>query len=188
MASSSKHRSRKRRNPEAKPRAVPSTRREEREAKLAAGARQAIADRRANGGRDDRRKPGTLGSLGKVGERPPSPFGGFPASEIAIFVGIVGIVVGFINGGGPALIVGVVAVALGVLEGTFREHVTGYRSHTWLLAAVPAVAVEGGLVIAFGQPNNHALILVPVIPVFLIAFWLLRRRFLGARQRRMARL
>lgn len=188
MASSSKHRSRKRRNPAAQPRAVPSTRREEREAKVAAGARQAIAERRAGTGRDDRRRPGALGSLGKVGERPESPFGGFPASEIAIFVGIVGIVVGFINGGGPALIVGVIAVALGVLEGTFREHITGYRSHTWLLAAVPAVAVEVLAVILVGQPKQHALVLVPVVPVFLVAFWLLRRRFRGARQRRLARL
>ncbi len=185
--SPSKRRSRKRRHPAAQPRAVPSTRREEREFRVAAGERRAVAERRAKVGRDDRRKPGTLGTLGTVGERPPGVFGGFPASEIAILAGLVGVAVGLFNGGGPALYVGIVAVALGVLELTAREHLSGFRSHTTLLAAVPAVLVEVVLVLVFGQPRRHALILIPVIPLFPVSFWLLRRQFVGARQRRTAR-
>jgi len=43
-------------------------------------------------------------------------------------------------------------------------------------------------VLAFGEPKQRALLLLAVVPVFAILFWLLRRRFLTARQRRVARL
>jgi hypothetical protein len=125
--------------------------------------------------------------LGREGERPESPFGGLPVSELAIFVGLIAFVFGFIQGGGPALIVGIVVCALGVIEITAREHFAGYRSHTALLAAIPAVAVEAGLVAVFGEPKQRALLLVVAVPVFGILFWLLRRKFLTARQARVAR-
>lgn len=126
--------------------------------------------------------------LGREGERPESPFAGLPVSELAIFAGLVAAVIGFINGGGPALVVGLIICALGVVEVTAREHFSGYRSHAALLAAIPAVTLEAGLVLAFGDPNQRGLLLVPVVPVFGILFWLLRGRFLIARQRRVARL
>ena len=44
--------------------------------------------------------------LGREGERPEGPFGGLPISELAILVGLIASVIGFIQGGGPALIVG----------------------------------------------------------------------------------
>ena len=75
--------------------------------------------------------------LGKYGERPPSLFGGVPVSEIAIFVGLVGVVVGALSGAPVALGVGVVVCVLGVVEVTAREHFSGYRSHATLLAAIP---------------------------------------------------
>lgn len=183
-SSSSSKKSRKRRNPESAPRAVASTRREERAARAAATARQAGAERRAAVGRDDRRKPGLFGSLGTVGERPQSPFGGLPISELLILVGLIGCVVGFTQKGGPALTVGVVAVALGVIELTLREHWTGFRSHTTLLAAVPAVAIELLFYKIYGNLRDHRWIAIPAIPVFAIAFVLLRKRFSVARQRR----
>lgn len=125
--------------------------------------------------------------LGKEGERPESPFGGLPISELAIFVGLVAAVIGFIQGGGPALVVGLIVCALGVIEITGREHFSGYRSHAALLAAIPAVALEVGIVLAFGQPKQRALLLLAVVPVFAGVFWLLRRKFLTARQARVAR-
>jgi hypothetical protein len=124
--------------------------------------------------------------LGAVGERPQSPFGGLPVSEVAIFAGGVGMVVGLIQGG-PSLIVGIVVCALGVLEVTAREHFSGYRSHTTLLAAIPAVGVEGALVTAIGSPRQRALLLLAVVPVYAGVFWLLRKRFQVARQARIAR-
>jgi hypothetical protein len=80
-----------------------------------------------------------------------------------------------------------VICALGVIEITAREHFSGYRSHTALLAAIPSVAVEVGLVLAFGEPTQRALLLLAVVPIFGILFWLLRRKFLAARQARVAR-
>ncbi len=125
--------------------------------------------------------------LGTEGERPPSPFGGFPVSEIAIFVGAIGAAVGVIQGGGVALVVGLIVCTLGVVEVTAREHFSGFRSHTSLLAAIPAVAAGIGVVVIFGQPRQRSTVLVAVVPVYGVVFWLLRKRFLSARQARIAR-
>ena len=124
-------------------------------------------------------------TLGTVGERPPGPFGGLPVSEIAIFAGLVGLIVGLIQGG-IVVVVGIAVCALGVLEITAREHFSGFRSHTMLLAAVPAVGIEIVLVETVA-PRQRAVLLVAVVPVFAACFWFLRRRFQVARQARLAR-
>ena len=123
--------------------------------------------------------------LGTEGERPPSPFGGLPISELAILAGGIGVAVGVLfQNGGPALIIGIVVCGLGVLEVTAREHFSGFRSHSSLLAGIPAAA-SGALVVAvFGQPRQRAVILLVVGPVFAGLFWLLRGRFRRARQAR----
>jgi hypothetical protein len=95
--------------------------------------------------------------------------------------------VGLVQGGGPALAVGLVVCALGVIEVTAREHFSGYRSHTTLLAAIPTVALEVVLATAVGQPRRRGLLLLVVVPVFALLFWLLRKRFQVARQARVAR-
>jgi hypothetical protein len=125
--------------------------------------------------------------LGAYGERPPSPFGGLPVSELAILAGAVSLVFGVIRHGGPALIGGVVLCLLGVTEVTAREHFSGYRSHTILLAAVPAVVIEFAIALTVGVPAIRALLLIPVAGVFAACAWFLRRRFLVARQLRLAR-
>jgi len=125
--------------------------------------------------------------LGAYGERPPSPFGRLPVSEIAIFAGVVALLFGVIQHGGPALIGGVVLCLLGVTEVTAREHFSGYRSHTVLLAGIPAVVAEFVIVLTVGPPAIRVLLLVPVAAVFGACAWFLRRRFLVARQARLAR-
>jgi hypothetical protein len=172
LATRKSSKSRKRRSRDAAPRAVVSTRREVR------AEREVLADRER---RHAQRR------LGREGERPEGPFGGLPISEFAIFAGMIAAVVGFLEGGGTPLIVGLVVCALGVVEVTAREHFSGYRSHAVLLAAIPAVAVEVGIVAAFGEPGQRALLLVAVVPVFGVLFWLLRRKFASARQARIAR-
>jgi hypothetical protein len=126
--------------------------------------------------------------LGTEGERPPSPFGGVPVSEVAIFAGLVAIVVWLVRGGTATLVVGLVVCTLGVIEVTAREHFSGYRSHASLLAAIPALAAGIGIVSAIGDHRDRAPLLLAVAgPLFALLFWFLRRRFQIARQARVVR-
>jgi len=75
-------------------------------------------------------------------ERPPAPWGSFPLVEIIVAVALVMLVAGFFVGGtqgGVLLGTGLVLGSLAGLELSVREHLAGYRSHTLLLAATPAV-------------------------------------------------
>jgi hypothetical protein len=76
--------------------------------------------------------------------RPPAPWGSFPLVEIAVLVGIVMLIIGLVVGGdrGPLLIgIGLGLAGLGGLELAIREHFAGFRSHSTLLAGIPAIAV-----------------------------------------------
>ena len=172
MASSrSKRQSRKRRRPDRAPRAVPSERR----------AQRTVREVQA---REERHR---TGRLDRRGERPPSPFGGIPVSEIAIFAGIVAALVGWLEHGGPALEVGIGLVVLGVLEVTVREHFSGFRSHATLLAAFPAVGTEFLLVQVMPSAWPRATALIGDAIVFVALFFPLRARYARARQARIAR-
>ncbi len=108
-------------------------------------------------------------------------------SEIAILAGGTGVIVGLLASAAPALVVGVIVCTLGVLEVTAREHLSGYRSHTTLLAGVPAVAIGVGLIALFGGSLTRSVLLLAVVPVFGVLFWLLRKRFGSARQARVVK-
>ena len=151
---------------------------------MASSRREERAERQVQAERERQRGQRVLG---REGERPESPFGGLPISELAILVGLIAAVIGFIGGGGPALVVGLIVCALGVMEVTAREHFSGYRSHAALLAGIPSVALEVGVALAF-KPGQRAVLVLTVVPVFAGLFWWLRRRFLVARQRRVARM
>jgi hypothetical protein len=146
-----------------------------------------LAERQIASGRSTRQRESMLGAYG---ERPPSLFGGVPVSEIAIFVGALGAAAGFFGHNSAALIVGLAVCALGVAEFTAREHFSGYRSHTTLLAAMPAVAIVIVAVAVFGAPAQRtarALLLLAIVPVFGALYWALRKRFRTARQARIIR-
>jgi hypothetical protein len=173
----------------ATPKSKPSSRKRRRHARpgaAAAAPRPRVQERDEDPGRaastSRRANP-----LGAYGERPPSPFGGLPVSEIAILAGAVALIVGVFRHGGAALIGGVVLCLLGVTEFSAREHFSGYRSHTVLLAGIPAVVAEFVIVLTVGPPAIRVLLLVPVAAVFGVCAWFLRRRFLVARQARIAR-
>ena len=172
MASSKSKRSRKRRTSAGAPRAVASTRRQDH------AARQAAQE-------NTRRRSGRM--LGAEGERPRSLFGGLPVSEFAILAGLVAAVYGYVTSHPPALITGLVICALGTMEVVGREHFSGYRAHTALLSAIPAIAVELGVVALFGDPSDRALLLLAIVPVYVICFLALRRQFAFARRARVAR-
>ncbi len=124
-----------------------------------------------------------------MGERPQPPWHPWPLSEIVIFAGIVGTIVGFLRGssGQAVLFAGIGAVALGTIEFTVREHLSGYKSHTTLLAFLPVALLHGALVlslVAAGTSVKLAAIapLVLDLPLFALLFKLLRERFLVARR------
>jgi hypothetical protein len=116
-----------------------------------------------------------------------------------ILVGAVGTVVGLarlghggISNGGPVLFAGLVAVALGTIEITWREHRAGYRSHTLILALLPVVVFHTVFVLGLAAVTtvsrllNVGLLAVDAA-VFAVLFKLLRARFLDARARVVSR-
>jgi hypothetical protein len=56
-----------------------------------------------------------------------------------------------------------------------------------MLAGVPAAAVGAALTALFGEPRLRVLLLLPVVPIYAVLFWFLRKRFVQARQARIAR-
>lgn len=125
--------------------------------------------------------------LGTDGERPAGLFGSVPVSEFAILAGLAAAVYGYVSSHPPALIVGLVLCALGTMEVVGREHFTGYRAHTALLAAIPAIAAELGVVVLFGDPSQRGLLLLASVPVYVLCFFALRRQFTFARRARVAK-
>jgi hypothetical protein len=146
--------------------------------------REARAESQVLAEREQRLRDSTLGVYG---ERPENPFGGLPISELAIFAGGVGVLVWLVAGSVPALVVGLIVCALGVVEVTAREHFSGYRSHATLLAGVPAVGIGIALIALVGGSLTRGPLLGVVVPVFGVLFWLLRKRFRTAREARIVR-
>lgn len=125
--------------------------------------------RRARGGRDPTDAP------------PPAPWGSFPMVELVTLIGIVMLVAGFVVGGssrGPILIVAGIAIAsLAGLELAIREHLAGYRSHTLVLAGVPAVIVLGVFFVAAPDALSPALRIAIAAAVFAVFALALARLF-----------
>ncbi len=153
---------------------------------------QPAAGRGASRQRGARRGPAervTHRDPGGVGERPEAPWHPWPFSELLIFVGAVGTIVGVLKEDGRLLYAGLGAVVLGTLEFTIREHRSGYRSHAALLAAVPTALVHGAIALALFAlgARGEVLVLAPLlvdVPVFWLLFRTLRARFEDARRER----
>ncbi|HEX5224533.1 MAG TPA: hypothetical protein VFW29_05330, partial [Solirubrobacteraceae bacterium] len=110
---------------------------------------------------------------------------------LLIFVGLVGGVVGATRGesGLPVIGAGVLAVLIGTLDFTAREHLSGYRPHTTMLAAVPTALVFAALVVAMRalRAPSPSWLIVPIavgVPLFMLLFTRLRSRFREARHQR----
>ncbi|MGB3097705.1 MAG: hypothetical protein WBB30_00295 [Solirubrobacterales bacterium] len=85
---------------------------------------------------------------GNIEDEPPqAPWGSFPLVELAIFVGIVMLILGLLVVGGSRgsilIVTGLALASIGGLELSIREHFAGYRSHTAILAGVSAAVVLG---------------------------------------------
>jgi len=112
----------------------------------------------------------------RIDARPKAPWHPFPLVELCVLIGIVCIAVGFFSRdstmGRTVLGLGFALGALGGLDTSVREHWAGYRSHTLVLAAFPAVAVAILSALA-GVPA----VVVPIalLGIFMAAFVALRR-------------
>lgn len=111
-------------------------------------------------------------------ERPKAPWHPFPLIELCVLVGIVLIVLGLFNTqdseGRLMLLFGMVLASLAGLDTAVREHWSGFRSHSLLLAAVPMVLVAGTL---FFTRVLWPLLLAISVGVFLGAFLYCRAVF-----------
>lgn len=155
-------------------------RRKRRPAAKPAGA-SAPAETESETGSDDEpaREPATPARR-RLDDAPPAPWGSFPLIELSVLLGLVFLVAGFFFVGGDrgAILIGagLVLGSIGGLELTIREHFAGYRSHTLILAGIPALAVLGVLFYAVDglAPIVRAAI---GIAVFALAALLLSRAF-----------
>jgi hypothetical protein len=136
---------------------------------------------------------GGLGDLRALGERPEPPWHPLPLSELLILVGAIGTVIGLNKGishGGPPLVAGLAAVIIGTVEVTLREHLSGYRSHTLILALMPTIALDSAALLGAAAITTPVPAAVKVavfaldVPLFAFLFKLLRARFNDARRER----
>src|SRR5690349_21280990 len=71
--------------------------------------------------------------------RPNAPWHPVPLTEVAIFAGGAAMLVGFARGrsGVGLMFIGLAICGLAVAELSAREHFSGYRSHSLILALIP---------------------------------------------------
>ena len=123
-----------------------------------------------------RQKP--LRRRAKLEEAPPAPWHPFPLVELAIFAGLVLIVVAFASDPGDPrttlLFGGIALISVASLELAVREHFAGFRSHTALLAGALALLVGAPL---WFTPMPQEAILVVALLVAVAAFRALRSVF-----------
>ena len=108
-------------------------------------------------------------------ERPPAPWGAAPLAELVILAGLICLGIGVLGGHETLIGVGVALAGLGGLEVAAREHFSGYRSHTTLLAGLAFVLTVG---ILFYVPRLVLAVCLPIgAVVFGAVFYLARRAF-----------
>lgn len=116
-------------------------------------------------------------------EAPPAPWDPFPLTELVILAGIVLALLGLIVAAGARQLAmiggGLALIALASSELAFREHFAGHRSHTTLLAAIPAVIVGSALWLLAHKAGVIPSFVAPVglVLVFVLCFWQLRELF-----------
>jgi hypothetical protein len=146
--------------------------------------------------RASQRHVGLVSDLKAAGERPPPPWHPLPLSELLILVGVIGAVIAWRRGyqhNAALLAAGIGAVMIGSIEVALREHLSGFRPHTMMLAVIPAIVFHSAVVLIVSATGrvphwlNYALLAVDLALVA-ICFKLLRARYSDARRERTAAL
>ena len=111
-------------------------------------------------------------------DRPKAPWHPFPLVELCVLCGLVLCVMGFLSfdseNGRLMLLAGMVLGSLAGLDTAVREHFAGFRSHSTLLAGLPAVALAGTL---YFLGAVWVLLAPAAVALFVAAFFLFRRAF-----------
>ncbi|MEA2295746.1 MAG: hypothetical protein QOE86_3385 [Solirubrobacteraceae bacterium] len=114
----------------------------------------------------------------RADERPKPPWHPVPLVELSVLLGIVLIVIGLINNatskGRIALVFGLALASVAGLDTAVREHFSGFRSHSTLLAGFPAVVAAAVLGLAGVAP---VILLVAAAVIFGIGIWGFRNAF-----------
>jgi hypothetical protein len=112
-------------------------------------------------------------------ERPKPPWHPVPLVELCVLVGIVLLVLGALDlrsdRGKLMLVMGMALGSLGGLDTALREHLAGYRSHTTVIASLPAVTTAALLYFARAP---WPVLIAGAVAVFAGVFWLMRRVFM----------
>ena len=102
-----------------------------------------------------------------------------PLVELCVLVGIVLLVLGALDlrsdRGKLMLVLGMALGSLGGLDTALREHLAGYRSHTTVIASLPAVTTAAVLYFA-GVP--WPVLIAGAVVVLASVFWWMRRVFM----------
>jgi lysylphosphatidylglycerol synthetase-like protein (DUF2156 family) len=114
----------------------------------------------------------------RADERPKPPWHPVPLVEVCVLAGIVLLILGVINydssDGRFAMVLGLSLASIAGLDTAARDHFAGYRSHSTLLAALPAIITMAVLAFLTGVP---AVVIAGGVVVFAAGFWLFRRAF-----------
>lgn len=108
--------------------------------------------------------------------RPDAIWAPFPLTEIGMGVGLVLFLIGF-TGAPVLLLAGVGVLVVVVAELCLREHLTGFRSHSILLAMLPVTIVHLALVVLAGLTWRGPLALAVDLAIAGALAWWLAQRF-----------
>ena len=123
--------------------------------------------------------PRRRGGRPSIEERPKPPWHPVPLVELCVLVGLILLVLGALNlrsdRGKVMLVIGMGLGSLGGLDTALREHLAGYRSHTTVIASLPAVTTAAALYFA---RVPWPVLVIAALAVFAGVFWWMRRVFM----------
>jgi len=125
-----------------------------------------------------RPRPASPSPRARMAHAPTAPWSPFPLTELVILLAMALIVAGVLTDGGrrgALLACGFALVSLAGLELAVREHFAGYRSHSTLLGAACAIAVDAPLFLWTDLPQ--VVLLVIGVGIFVLVLTRLRRAF-----------
>jgi hypothetical protein len=128
--------------------------------------------------------PRRRGGRPSIEDRPKPPWHPVPLVEICVLVGIVLLVLGALNlssdRGKLLLVLGMGLGSLGGLDTALREHLAGYRSHTTVIASLPAVTAAA---VAYFAGVPWPAVVIAAVVVFSGVFWWMRKVFMRRARR-----